>query len=34
VVTVIVTPDALKQADRVPRIVQGRILRIVERLSA
>jgi mRNA-degrading endonuclease RelE of RelBE toxin-antitoxin system len=32
-VTVIVTPQALKQADTLPRMIQGRVLRIVRRLE-
>jgi mRNA interferase RelE/StbE len=32
-VTVIVVPDALKQADRLPRMIHGRVLQIVQRLS-
>lgn len=31
--TVIVAPEALSQADDLPRVVHGRVLRIVERLA-
>ncbi len=32
-VTVIVTPEALKQADKLPRMIHGRVVRIVQRLA-
>jgi mRNA-degrading endonuclease RelE of RelBE toxin-antitoxin system len=32
-VTVLVSPEALQQADRLPRIVHGRVVRIVQRLA-
>jgi len=32
-VTVIVSPEALKQADKLPRMIHGRVVRIIERLA-
>jgi len=32
-VRVIVAPEALKQADKLPRMIHGRVVRIVERLA-
>jgi mRNA-degrading endonuclease RelE of RelBE toxin-antitoxin system len=31
--TVIITPEALKQAERLPKAIQARVLRLVERLE-
>jgi len=32
-VTVIVSPEALRQADKLPRMIQGRVVGIVQRLA-
>jgi mRNA interferase RelE/StbE len=32
--TVIVSPEALAEADKLPRVIHGRVVRIVERLAA
>jgi mRNA-degrading endonuclease RelE of RelBE toxin-antitoxin system len=31
--TVLVTPEALKQADKLPRMIYGRVLGVVQRLA-